>query len=118
MHWLGAREDVADLLGLADLLALPSRWEARALVVQEALRAGVPVVCTAVGGLVDLVGDAGVLVPPGDPHAMAVALGEVLTNPDLAGRLRAAGPTRAASWPGEAGMLDALVAVLSGPAAV
>ena len=47
---LGRREDVADLLRAADVLALSSVWEARALVVQEAMQVGLPVVATAVGG--------------------------------------------------------------------
>ena len=62
---LGARDDIADLLAAADVVALPSEWEARALVAQEALRAGVPLVTTAVGGLPSLVGDAAMFVPGG-----------------------------------------------------
>ena len=45
-------------------------WEARSLTAQEALRAGRPLVATAVGGLPDLVGDGALLVPPGDPAAL------------------------------------------------
>ncbi|HET9170136.1 MAG TPA: glycosyltransferase family 4 protein [Actinospica sp.] len=96
---LGHRADVADLLLAADVFVLCSHWEARALVVQEALRAGVPVVTTAVGGLPDLVGDAAILVPPDDPGALARELRRVLTNPALRDELRAAGPARAATWP-------------------
>ena len=46
------------------MVVVSSRWEARSLVVQEAMRAGVPVVATAVGGIPELVGDAAVLVAP------------------------------------------------------
>jgi glycosyltransferase involved in cell wall biosynthesis len=60
---LGHRTDVPDLLAAADLAVITSRWEARQLFAQEALRAGVPLVTTAVGGLPGLVGDAAVLVP-------------------------------------------------------
>jgi glycosyltransferase involved in cell wall biosynthesis len=103
---LGHRADVADLLAAADVFVLCSRWEARALVVQEALRAAVPVVATAVGALPDLVGDAAVLVPWDDPAALAAALREVLGDDALRERLRYAGPRRAATWPGYAEALD------------
>ena len=53
-------------LRAADVFVLPSRWEARALVVQEAMAAGLPVVATDTGGLPDLVEGVGVLVPVGD----------------------------------------------------
>lgn len=97
---LGHRSDVSDLLAAADVFVLPSRWEARALVVQEAMRAGVPVVATAVGGTPDLVGDAALLVPPGDAAALAQAVKQVLGDPAEHARLSAAGSARAAALPG------------------
>ncbi|MEC4021014.1 glycosyltransferase, partial [Streptomyces sp. H27-D2] len=60
---LGRRDDVPELLAAADLVVLPSRWEARSLIAQEALRAGVPLVATDVGGTHELVGAAAELVP-------------------------------------------------------
>lgn len=96
---LGQRSDVAELLAAADVFVLSSHWEARALVVQEAMRAGVPVVATAVGGLPELVGDAAILVPANDATALADALRRLLTDPTLCEELRAAGPARAATWP-------------------
>ena len=63
---LGHRDDIASLLAAADIALLTSTWEARALVAQEALLAGVPLVSTRVGGIEELVGDAAVLVEPGD----------------------------------------------------
>ena len=104
---LGHREDIADLLAAADLFVLSSRWEARALVVQEALRAGVPVVATAVGGIPDLVGGAASLVPWNDAPALAAAIRAVLADPDLRDGLRAAGPVQAATWPTAAEALAA-----------
>lgn len=98
---LGHREDVGDLLRAADVVVLPSVWEARSLVAQEALAAGRPLVATAVGGTPELVGDAGLLVPRGDSGALAQAIGRVLSDPDLAGRLSVAGVTRAAGLPTE-----------------
>ena len=50
---LGHRHDMSDLLAAADIAVLTSTWEARALVAQE-LRAGVPLVATAVGGVPEL----------------------------------------------------------------
>jgi glycosyltransferase involved in cell wall biosynthesis len=96
---LGHRSDVADLLAAADVLVLTSAWEARALVVQEAMRSGVPVVATAVGGIPGLVGDAAVLVPPGDPGAVAAAVGRLAADADERARLAAAGRARAETWP-------------------
>lgn len=96
---LGARDDVPDLLAAADLAVLTSRWEARALVAQEALRAGVPLVATAVGGVPGLVGDAAVLVPYADPGALASAVRALLDDPARCAELAAAGRARAATWP-------------------
>ena len=107
---LGYRADVADLLGAADVVVLTSRWEARALIAQEALRAGRPLVATAVGGVPDLVDDAAVLVPYGDPGALAAAVAGVLDDPAEAARLATDGPVRAATWPTEADTLDQLLA--------
>lgn len=96
---LGHRTDIADLLEAADVFVLASQWEARALVVQEALRAGVPVVATAVGGLPQLVGDAALLVPWNDAPALAEAVHRIEADSRLRERLATAGPARAAGWP-------------------
>ncbi|MBP0453428.1 glycosyltransferase family 4 protein [Kitasatospora sp. RG8] len=99
---LGYRTDVPDLLAAADVVVVPSRWEARSLVVQEAMRAGVPVVATAVGGVPELVGDAAVLVPSGDAAAIGRAVGGLLADPARRERLVAAGRQQAETWPDEA----------------
>ncbi|MCZ2820213.1 glycosyltransferase family 4 protein [Modestobacter sp. VKM Ac-2977] len=106
---LGRRTDVADLLGAADACVLPSVWEARSLTAQEALRAGTPLVATAVGGIPELVGDAAELVPAGDAAALAETVARVLTDPAEIARLGAAGPRQAATWPDEAATAAALV---------
>ncbi|WP_329180208.1 glycosyltransferase family 4 protein [Streptomyces sp. NBC_01477] len=98
---LGCRDDVPDLLTAADLVVLPSRWEARALIAQEALHAGVPLVATDVGGMRELVGDAAVLVPYGDPQALAAAVTDLLADPDRRAALSIAGRAQAATWPTE-----------------
>ena len=116
---LGRRGDVADLLGAADVCVLPSVWEARSLTAQEALRAGVPLVATRVGGIPELVGEAAELVPVGDAAALAEAVTEVLVDPARTARLAAAGPRRAAGWPDQAATARQLVELyreLLGPA--
>jgi glycosyltransferase involved in cell wall biosynthesis len=105
---LGQREDIADLLGAADVVALPSLWEARALVAQEALRAGVPLVATGVGGLPSLLGDAAIIVPVGDAPALRIAIESVLSDHDRRARMIAAGFARAAGWPDQEDSLDEL----------
>ncbi|WP_097239913.1 glycosyltransferase family 4 protein [Streptomyces sp. 1114.5] len=99
---LGYRTDVPDLLAAADVVVVSSRWEARSLVVQEAMRAGVPVVATAVGGIPELVGDAAVLVPAGDPAAIGEAVRALLADPARREQLVAAGRQQAETWPDEA----------------
>ena len=108
---LGRRDDVADLLAAADVCVLPSRWEARSLTAQEALRAGTPLVATRVGGIPELVGAAAELVPAGDAAALADAVTDVLTDPERTAGLSAAGRRQAAGWPDEAATAHRLVAV-------
>jgi glycosyltransferase involved in cell wall biosynthesis len=114
---LGHRDDVPDLLEAADAAVVTSRWEARQLFAQEALRAGVPLVATAVGGLPELVGDAAVLVPPGDVDAVDAAVAALLDDPDRRADLTTRGRERAATWPTEEQTVDrvqALYAELTG----
>jgi glycosyltransferase involved in cell wall biosynthesis len=108
---LGRRTDIADLLGAADLCVLPSRWEARSLTAQEALRSGIPLVATRTGGLPELLGSAAELVPVGDAAALAEAIARVLTDDGHAARLAAAGRRQAATWPDEEATATRLVAV-------
>jgi glycosyltransferase involved in cell wall biosynthesis len=102
VRFLGARRDVPALLAGADVFVLASTWEARALVVQEALAAGLPVVATAVGGLPELVEGAGVLVEPGSTPALAAAVRRLLEDEGERARLSAAARARARELPDEA----------------
>jgi glycosyltransferase involved in cell wall biosynthesis len=61
----------------------------------EAFAAGLPVVATAVGGVAEAVGEAGLLIAPGDPDAAAEALTRLAADPQLRARLIAAGNERA-----------------------
>ncbi|MFC8923172.1 glycosyltransferase [Cellulosimicrobium sp. NPDC057127] len=103
-------DDLVAFYRSLDVLAVPSRetpgWvEQFGRVAVEAMACGVPVVATSTGALPDVVGGAGLLVPPEDPTALRDALVRVLTEDGLAGRLRADGARRAAacSWTAVAG---------------
>jgi glycosyltransferase involved in cell wall biosynthesis len=76
VRFLGARDDVPDLMAAADALVVPSRWEGLPMVLLEAASAGLPVVATDVGGNAEVVADreTGFLVPPDDPEALGVAM--------------------------------------------
>jgi len=98
IHLLGPQDDPEPWLRAADVFVLTSRWEARALVVQEAMAAGVAVVATTTGGLPDLLEGVGTLVPVGDATAMADAVGRYLREPATRHTASVAGRERAASW--------------------
>jgi glycosyltransferase involved in cell wall biosynthesis len=99
VHFVGARRDADQWLRAAEVFVLPSEWEARALVVQEAMAAGTPVVATDVGGLHDLVAGTGILVMPGDPDAIAKATDRVLSESRLRDELAARGREVAKALP-------------------
>ena len=81
-------EAVSAYYARADLFVLATEYEGYGMVVAEALAHGLPVISTATGGIGDLVADdAGLLVPPGDPDALAAAISRVLVEPFLRERL-------------------------------
>jgi glycosyltransferase involved in cell wall biosynthesis len=111
VRFAGHRHDVPALLAAADVFVLPSVWEGQSLVLQEALRAAVPIVATRVGGTPDLTGeDAAILVPPADPESLADAVRTVLADPALAARLRQAAAARGRTLPSEEQAVTAALA--------
>jgi glycosyltransferase involved in cell wall biosynthesis len=81
VHLPGRVPDVGAWLRRADVLVHPVRWEGFGLAVLEAMLAGLPVVASSVSSMPELVGDAGVLVPPNDPAALAAAVNALLADP-------------------------------------
>jgi glycosyltransferase involved in cell wall biosynthesis len=82
--WAGHRPygDMPNVYNALDLLCLASRSEGFGNVIAEAMACGVPCVATQVGGVPEIVGHLGILVPPGDPAALARGVLETLvTNP-------------------------------------
>jgi glycosyltransferase involved in cell wall biosynthesis len=94
--------DLDDLLHGAAVLAYPSLYEGFGLPTLEAMAAGVPVVTTTSGALPEVVGNAALLVEPGDPEALAVALERVLTDEDERRALIERGLERASMFTWEA----------------
>ncbi len=125
-EFTGHRSDIPGLLSAAAVFVLPSLWEGQSLILQQALRAGVPIVATrtggnpaltghdgavsadgAVSGAATVSGEAALLVPPGDAPRLAAAIRSVLTDPALADRLRKGALDRARSLPDEATAISA-----------
>jgi glycosyltransferase involved in cell wall biosynthesis len=96
-RFLGHREDIPALLAAADVFVLPSLFEGSSLAVLEAMAAGKPVISSAIGGTDELIvdGESGLLVPAGDPAALADALRRLLADRELSRRLGAVGRCRA-----------------------
>jgi glycosyltransferase involved in cell wall biosynthesis len=85
VRWHGVLEGAARLYPAFDCFVLSSRTEGTPIALFEAIAAGVPVVATRVGGVPDVVGpDEAILVPPGDPGALAAGVRAVFADPGAA----------------------------------
>jgi glycosyltransferase involved in cell wall biosynthesis len=89
-----AEEDLPGVYAGADVLVFPSLYEGFGYPPLEAMACGTPVVVSNVSSLPEVVGDAALLVPPGDAGAIAGAILRVLMSPELAAKLRQAGRLR------------------------
>lgn len=89
IHFVGHRDDIGDWLAALDVFVFPSLSEGLGSTVLEAFQHGVPVVGARAGGIPDLIDDQGngLLVPPGDAAALRSAIGTLLSDPTLSGRL-------------------------------
>ncbi|HET6811526.1 MAG TPA: glycosyltransferase family 4 protein [Acidimicrobiales bacterium] len=99
VHWVHgvSDDDIVRLFNEAEVAVVPSLYEGFSLPAIEAMACGTPLVATTGGALPEVVGrdgETGLLVPPGDPDALAGALVRALGDPDLRRRLGAAGRAR------------------------
>lgn len=95
----------------ADAFVFPTLLEGFGIPVVEAMAAGLPVVTTAGGAASEVMGKAGLEVPPGDASALSSALDRLLTSPELSDRLRQTGRVRARAMFDERRAAEALEGV-------
>jgi glycosyltransferase involved in cell wall biosynthesis len=113
VRFLGHLDDPVEQMRQWWVVVTPSvDPEAGPLVVLEAMSIGVPVVATNHGGPVEVVGQAGLLVPPGDPEALAGAIRALLEDPALRRRCSEAGPRQIEEGLSLSRQLDALLDVV------
>jgi glycosyltransferase involved in cell wall biosynthesis len=95
VRFLGQRMDVDQILAQAQVFLLVSNWEGFPLSILEAMRAGLPVVASSVGGIDESVRDdeTGYLVPRGDVEQLRDRIGRLLAAPALRLRLGSSGRT-------------------------
>jgi len=110
------RDALPDLLREADAFVVPSRWrEPSGLTLGEAMATGLPVIASRVGGIPEVVGDAGILVEPDDPDALAAELRRLADDPahraalGRAARARAEDRDWSRSWRMLRAMIDPLL---------
>ena len=96
VHFTGSRDDVARLLPAIDVFALTSTSECFPISVLEAMACARPAVCSAVGGIPEMIndGETGYLVPPKDPPQLAARLVSLLQDPLTARRMGSAARAR------------------------
>src|ERR1051326_1346109 len=109
VHFLGRRDDIAEMLAACDVFVLASLWEGNPLSVMEALAAGLPAVVTGAGAITELVdsGTHGKVVPPGDVHSLTQAMMRLANDSHLRRTMSAAAATRAQARFDAARMVEA-----------
>lgn len=115
IEWWGRRNDVAEIMAAAHVVALPSEREGIPKVLLEAAGAGKPLVTTDTAGCRDVVEDGknGLLVPVHDPEALASALGHLIRDPELRARMGAAARAKAESEFAEEHVVEQTLALYS-----
>lgn len=100
VHFTGSRSDVFELLPGFDVFALSSRFEGLPIALLEAMASSAAPVATRVGGIPEVISDGvnGLLVDPGEPEALATALGKLLADETTRLRIAAAAWERAAAF--------------------
>ena len=94
----GFRDDLPELLPCLDLLIHPAAMEGLGVILLQASAAGIPIVASAVGGIPEAVAhlENGLLIPPGNPSALAESMNQILADPALAHRMGEEGKRRVA----------------------
>lgn len=82
IHLLGRRDDIAELMTLADIFVLSSKFEGFGLVVAEAMACQTFVIATDSGGVAEVMGNTGIIIPPQNSEALADAIEKVLDLPE------------------------------------
>jgi glycosyltransferase involved in cell wall biosynthesis len=100
VHFTGSRDDATDLLPAFDLFVLSSRFEGLSIALVEALAAGVPAVCTRVGGVPEVLdgSGAGEMVPAQRPDLLADAICALLADEPRRASMASAAVTRGAAF--------------------
>lgn len=110
VHFLGrvSERELVTLYNATDVFVFPSTYEGFGLPALEAMACGTPVVSSNAASLPEVVGDAGLLVDPNSPEALAKAIASVLDDPVLAAELRQNGLQRAGQFTWEQTARDTL----------
>lgn len=117
IHFLGFRDDVPELLHMADIAMLPSRAEGASNALMEYMLKGLPVIATNVGGNSDFLahGEAGLLVEPGEPAALASAVKKLAGSSELRSELGRAARVLAQKRFSRQHVLEAMRALYQNP---
>jgi glycosyltransferase involved in cell wall biosynthesis len=96
VHFTGrlTREELAQHYSAAQIAVVPSLYEGFGIPAAEAMACGTPVIATTGGALPEVVGNAGILVPPGSADALAVAIKQLLNDEEIQRRMSEAGRKR------------------------
>jgi glycosyltransferase involved in cell wall biosynthesis len=113
VHFTGriSNDDFAAHYAASTIACVPSLYEGFGIPALEAMACGVPLISTSGGALPEVVGDAGIVVPPADSSALANAINTLLDNPEHRNRLAQAGLERVNSifnWPRAAREVEAV----------